>query len=319
MDQRTRRTWNWKSPFMAGLFLLCTACSGGEPAGSSGAATSDTSPPIDRVPAMDVEADRYTGDFVVGTQAFTFSRFSALEAIEKSVAAGARVIELYPGQPLSPESDERVGPEMSSEAFERLKGALDAEDLQPVNFGVVRFQSEEQTRSVFEFARKLGVQAVTTELHTREDVEAVTPFVEEYDIRVAIHNHPKNPEDPSYRIWNPEYVASILKGADPRIGVSADTGHWVRSELNPVEALQILEGRIVSLHLKDVNARNREGQDVIYGTGLSDIPAILSELERQSFGGHISIEYESNWLESVPDVAQNIGFIRGWSEGRVHP
>ncbi|MGM0505828.1 MAG: sugar phosphate isomerase/epimerase family protein [Bacteroidota bacterium] len=318
MEQRQKRTSTWIATAMAGLFLLNT-CSGSEPTEPAGEAVSGSPSSAEPVPAMNFEENRYSGDFVVGTQAFTFSRFSALEAIEKSAAAGARVIELYPGQPLAPEGEDEVGPEMSEEALERLTSALEEHDLQPVNFGVVRFQGEDQTRAVFEFARELELEAVTTELLTREDVEAVTPFVEEFDIRVAIHNHPKNPEDESYRIWDPEYVASMLEGADPRIGVSADTGHWIRSDLNPVEALQTLEGRLVSLHLKDVNARNRDGEDVIYGTGLSDIPAILSELERQSFGGHISIEYESNWLESVPDVAHNIGFIRGWSQRKNSP
>lgn len=316
MDGQQRRSSTWMATGMAGLLLL-TACSGGNSANSNGEETPASTSSIEHTPAMSFDADRYTGAFVVGTQAFTFSRFSAVEAIEKSAAAGARVIELYPGQPLAPESDERVGPDMTDLAFDRLTSALQAHDLQPVNFGVVRFQNEEQTRAVFEFARKLGLQAITTELHTREDVAAVTPYVEEFDVRVAIHNHPKNADDPSYRIWDPAYVASILEGADPRIGASADTGHWIRSDLNPVDALQILEGRVVSLHLKDVNARNPDGADVVYGTGLSDIPAILSELERQSFGGHISIEYESNWLESVPDVARNIGFVQGWSQRQV--
>lgn len=311
--------WNSRV-IMLSLMMIVSGCSGGSNETTGGEhvpqAERERAAVTDGVPPMSFEEHRYTGDFVVGTQAFTFSRFSAIEAIEKSATAGARVIELYPGQPLTPESEERVGPELSPEGMAQLKSALEEHDLQPVNFGVVRFQSEEQTRAVFEFAKELGVQAITTELHTREDVEAVTPFVEEFDIQVAIHNHAENPDDPDYKIWDPAYVASILEGADPRIGVSADTGHWVRSRLVPVEALQTLEGRIVSLHLKDVNERSREGSDVVYGRGLSDIPAILTELQRQSFGGHISIEYESNWLENVPEVAQNVGFVRGWSAER---
>src|SRR2546422_897220 len=43
------------------------------------------------------------GRFVVGCQAYTFNRFSVFEAIEKTAQAGGRIIELYPGQKLSPE------------------------------------------------------------------------------------------------------------------------------------------------------------------------------------------------------------------------
>ena len=39
----------------------------------------------------------------------------------------------------------------------------------------------------------------------------------------------------------------------------------------------------------------------------------LSDLKRQKFDGHISIEYENNWDHSVPDIAQCIGFVRGYA------
>jgi sugar phosphate isomerase/epimerase len=55
---------------------------------------------------------------------------------------------------------------------------------------------------------------------------------------------------------------------------------------------------------------------VPYGTGVSDIPGILSELKRQNFAGNISIEYEHNWENSTPEVAQCIGFVRGYGNAK---
>ena len=52
--------------------------------------------------------------------------------------------------------------------------------------------------------------------------------------------------------------------------------------------------------------------DVVYGTGVSNVKAMLDELKAQGFKGNISIEYEANWDNSVPDVGQCVGFIRGW-------
>ena len=43
------------------------------------------------------------GGFAIGSQAYTFNRFTAFEAIEKTAQAGGRVIEFYPGQRLSKE------------------------------------------------------------------------------------------------------------------------------------------------------------------------------------------------------------------------
>ena len=103
-----------------------------------------------------------------------------------------------------------------------------------------------------------------------------------------------------------------MKDRDARIGACADTGHWVRSGLTPVECCRILKGRIISSHLKDLNEKSPQAHDVPFGTGVSDIPAVLDELKAQGFAGNISLEYEHNWEKSVPEVAQCIGFVRGY-------
>ena len=83
--------------------------------------------------------------------------------------------------------------------------------------------------------------------------------------------------------------------------------------LNPVDCLKILQGRVISTHLKDLNEKSAAAHDVPYGTGVSNIPAILDELKRQGFAGNVSIEYEYLWENNVPEVAQCIGFVRGYT------
>lgn len=264
---------------------------------------------------MNISPEYKIGDFAVGTQAYTFNRFSVFEAIEKTAAAGGRVIELYPGQTLSPDEEIEFTHEVSDEIIDQVLNKLNEHNIKVVNFGVVGLPNPDVARDVFEFAQKLGVLAITSNPNTHEEMDFIEPLVEEFDIMMAIHNHPRPEEESDYQIWNPEHVLDLVDGRDSRLGASADTGHWTRSDITPVEALKILEGRVISLHLKDVDRFDREGEDVIFGTGESNISDILKELKRQNFGGHISIEYESNWYENVPDVAQNIGFIRGWMEG----
>ena len=48
-----------------------------------------------------IPQDCLTGGFAIGCQAYTFTRFTLFEAIEKTAAAGAKVIELPVGQQLS--------------------------------------------------------------------------------------------------------------------------------------------------------------------------------------------------------------------------
>ena len=53
-----------------------------------------------------------------------------------------------------------------------------------------------------------------------------------------------------------------------------------------------------------------------FGTGVSDIPAILTELKAQQFAGNISLEYEYHWENSAPECGQCIGFVRGCAAAR---
>jgi sugar phosphate isomerase/epimerase len=262
--------------------------------------------------------DCKTGGFALGCQAWTFNHFSVMEAIDKTAEAGGKVIELYPGQKFSPDQpdvkfDHNATDEMIAAVQERLK----KDGIRAVNYGVVEIPNDEaQARKIFEFARRLGLYGITTESVGSMDV--IEKLVKEYDIHVGFHDHPKRPNDPSYRMWDPNYVLSVVKGRDARIGSCADVGHWVRSGLTPVDCLKILHGRIMSVHMKDLNEKGvLSAHDVPFGTGVSDIPGILEELKRQHFAGNVSIEYEYDWTTNVPEVAQCVGFIRGYGAG--HP
>ena len=255
--------------------------------------------------------DSKIAGFALGCQAYTFNRFSAFEAIEKTAQAGGKVIEFYPGQKLSPAQPElKVHHDASAETITAIKAQLVKYGVRAVNYGVVGGKDEAEWRQIFEFAKKMDLYAITTEDVPHLDI--IEKLVKEFDIRVAYHEHARQPNNPKYQVWDPKYVASLVKDRDHRIGACADTGHWATSGLKPVECIKILKGRIISVHLKDRPVIGKQMPDVVYGTGVSDIKDILKELKRQKFEGNISIEYEANWDNSVPDVAQCIGFVRGW-------
>lgn len=267
--------------------------------------------PLSAVAQTKIPDQYLTGGFAMGCQAYTFNHYTAFEAIEKTAAAGGKVIELFPGQKLSKEDgDLTVSHDSPAEVVSKLKAKLDAAGLKAVNYGVVGVPADEAgARKVFDFAKALGLRAITTE--STESIDTLEKLAKEYNIAVAFHNHPRQPTNPNYKVWDPKYIAELVKGRDARIGACADIGHWVRSGLEPVECLKILKGRIISSHMKDLNQKG-DGHDVPYGTGVSNIPAVLDELKAQGFQGNISVEYEYNWETSVPEVAQCIGFVRGY-------
>ena len=253
------------------------------------------------------------GGFAIGPQAYTFNRFIAFEAIEKAEQAGAKCIESYPGQKLSKEKpDAKLHHTMSDEDFRALQEKLAKHHVKAVNYGVVGGKDAAEWKQIFEFAKKLGLYAITTEdVGHLDDIEKL---VKEHAICVGYHEHAKRPLDRNYKIWDPNYVAELVKDRDPRIGACADTGHWQSSGLKPVDCLKILKGRIVSVHLKERTEIGKHLPDQVYGTGVSDIPGCLAELKAQGFKGNISVEYENKWEENVGDVKQNITFVRDWGE-----
>lgn len=261
------------------------------------------------------------GGFVVGCQAYMFHRFTAFEAIEKTAAAGGKAIEFYPGQSLSPDDKStKVEPGASDETIEKLKAKAKQHDLLIVNFGVVGIPRDEAgARRVFDFAKKLGVRAITIE-PSADQIDLIDKLIKEYDIAAGIHCHPRRAAKPDYKLWDPNYVFSLVKDRDRRFGVCADVGHWTRSGVDEVAALKLFEGRVISVHLKDVKERgNPDSGDLPLGLGVSNVKGILRELRRQKFDGNISIEYERDWENTVPDIAQCIGYIRGFADAEDKP
>ncbi len=247
----------------------------------------------------------------LAVQAWTFHDMTLFEAIEKTRAAGVECIEAFPGQRLS-----REEPNVSFDhnapvsVLAKVKKKLDREGVKLVAYGVVGLgRDEAENRKVFDFAKLMGIGTIVSEPEPGS-FELIDKLAEEYGIDVAIHNHPK----PS-RYWSPEAVLEAVKGRSKRIGACADTGHWMRSGVNPLEALRKLEGRIVSAHFKDLGEfGNPAAHDVVWGTGKADAKALLEELHRQGFSGAVSIEYEHNWGKSLPEVAACAKFFKAVSE-----
>ena len=261
--------------------------------------------------ASPIPEDAKIAGFGVGSQAYTFNRFSVFEAIEKTAQAGGKLIEFFPGQKLSVEEPNVKWDHNSpDEVMQKVKDQLAKFKIRAVNYGVVGGRGEAEWRKIFEFAKKLDLYGITTE--SVGDLDIIEKLVKEFDIRVGIHEHGRRPDDPNYKVWDPNYVLSVVKDRDARIGACADTGHWATSGIKPLDGLRILKGRVISCHLKDRPEIGAQKPDTIYGTGVSDVAGMLDELKKQGFEGNISIEYENNWDHSMPDVAQCVGFIRGW-------
>ncbi len=271
---------------------------------------------LSAAPASEIPNECRVGGFFLGPQAYTFRLYTLFQAIDNAKEAGCSVIEAFPGQKLSATDDTPFSHTASPAVWSKAKRKLDAVGVRLVNYGVVGIKDDAELTQIFDFAKLMDIPCVTMEPSpaTAETMDKIEKLVKEYDIKVAIHNHPRRADHADYKYWDPNFVLSLVKDRDPRIGSGADTGHWLRSGIKPVDALKILQGRIISCHLKDLNKVDPKATDVVYGQGVADVKAVLDELKRQGFNGNISMEYESNWENNIVEVKQCVDFVRNYGK-----
>ena len=253
--------------------------------------------------------------------AYTFRKFSVFECIDKTAALGLKYMSLSGSVNLGG-TNTVTTVQITDQDTAAIQKAVAAKGIKLVNIGVVKLPPDEaESRKVFEFAKKMGIDTLVAEPEPAA-LDTVEKLCKEYNIKVAIHNHPK----PS-QYWNPDTVLDAVKGRTPLMGSCADTGHWLRSGLDPVECLKKLDGRVICLHFKDLVIEEPKTQntapaagkkkksaasamhDVPWGTGVGDVKAQMAELKRQHFHGAFCVEYEYNWDNSMPEIAECVKFF----------
>jgi len=242
----------------------------------------------------------------IGPQLWSFNRFPFDEALKMTIASGANSVEAITGQRISANTEDRLSPDMLTNRanLRRVKELLSEHGCSIHAIGVAPAD-----RRHFELAAELNIPVITSNPDPA-GIEAVDRLTEEFGICVAIHNHPR-----PHRWYSPEIVLERLQDASPRIGACADIGHWFRSGLDPLECVKKLKGRIISFHLEDV-IRRADGSfdgDVVYGQGEVGVAEILKEFATHdtNFGFKVplSIEYEADWYNNQPKVAECVRFV----------
>ena len=245
---------------------------------------------------------------------YSFRLYPISEAIDKTAGLGIKYIGLSGNIYLDNKTTVKVT-DLTDDQLQSIRKKCDAAGIQIINIGIVALPpNEAQSRKVFEFAKKLGVDTIVAEPEPAA-LDTVEKLCKEYNIKVAIHDHPR----PSH-YWNPDTVLAAVKGRTPLMGACADVGHWARSGLDPVECLKKLDGRVICLHFKDLVPDNpnatpspadgaKKMHDVPWGTGQCNVRGMMAELKRQNFHGAFYVEYEYHWSNSVPEIAECVKYF----------
>jgi inosose dehydratase len=230
------------------------------------------------------------GTFKVGIQSYSLRAYSVDQALEHSRKFGLKYWESFRAHfPLA--SDPKV--------LEAYREKLRQTGIILYAYGVEPFTANtDENRRRFEFARALGIRVLTADPEPAS-FDPLDRLVEEYDVYVAIHNH-----GPGARYDKIADTLKALRNHHDRIGACVDTGHYLRSNEDPIEAVEAFGPRTYGVHLKDAK-RLPDGrtQFTVLGKGDLDTVQLLRALKKVRFEHCLALEYEENPENPLSDIA----------------
>jgi sugar phosphate isomerase/epimerase len=260
---------------------------------STAAAAGATFSEIPRIlRAANLAADDPFGGWPIGVQSYSLRKFNTVEAIRHIQGMGVHFAEFY---------SKHLAIDASADQLAETKKLLASADVTLNAHGVSGFSKDhEANRKVFAFAKRAGIKNITANPEP-DAFDSLDKLVAEYDIRICIHNH------------GPGALLDAVEGHDKRIGACVDTGHFIRSGEDPVEAVRKIKDRVFAVHLKDDTHKGDKGShNVVIGKANLDVTGIFKALRDIKFpaDGSISLEYESNPDNPIDDMKQCLAVAR---------
>ncbi len=149
------------------------------------------------------------------------------------------------------------------------------------------------TGRIFEFAKSLGLEYISADPDPKA-FDAIDKLVEEFGVGVGIHNH-----GPGHRYAKIETISDAIKDHHQKIGCCIDTGHFLRSRIDPVDAAEAFAGRTYGVHLKDVKDAKTF---TVLGKGDLRTVDFLKVLAKNKYKYCLAIEYEESEDDPVADI-----------------
>ena len=225
------------------------------------------------------------------------------EAVDRVASLGLHYIEGSARPVLSKERPEICTDNaMSPHARREMKRRLADRGVQLTSYYSSKLLHDKgKSRAEFEFAKDMGIEILVGEPQL-DAFDTVEELSEEYQVKVAVHNHA-----PPDRFWNPETVLKLCRGRSKLIGACGDTGHWIRSGVDPVDAIRKLGERLISFHFKDMNKAALKGShEVAWGSGVGNVRGMMAEVQRLGIRPLFVIEYEYSGGKPLEDIARSI-------------
>ena len=252
--------------------------------------------------AADGAKDPYAG-LKMGIQSYSLRGYKDPKvALEHTKKLGLKYWESFPAH---------VPVNSVPKTLQEQKAMLKDAGVELVAYGVLRFDANETTaRQYFEFAKAIGIVSLSADpKKDKETFDLLDKLVAEYDVAIAIHNH-----GPGAMYDKISDVETWVKDRHPKIGACVDTGHYLRSDEDPVEAIERLGKRVFGVHLKDVKTIEKDGKRekkvTIAGEGDLKVLECLKALKKLNYQYCLAIEYEENPQNPLADIEACLKHVR---------
>ncbi len=244
------------------------------------------------------ETDPY-GGFKMGLQSYSLRAFDAKTALAHTQKLGVKYWESFRNH---------IALDTAPEKLDAVKSMLKEYGVTLLAFGVEGFnENEGAARKAFDFAKAMGVKSISADpKKDKATFDLLDKLVEEYGVAIAIHNHgPKASYD------KVDDVLTWTKDRHPKIGACVDTGHYLRSDEDPVEVIEKLGQRVFGVHMKDVKTLPGGGKKfTILGEGDLRVVDCLKALKKLNYQNSVSLEYEENEKNPIADIELCLKAVR---------
>ena len=231
----------------------------------------------------------------LGLQTWTLRESTFNEVVQFATEHGIKDLQFMP---------EQIGLGAKPEVWAAKKKTLDEMGLRAYSIGVTNTHLDQaKNREIFEFAKAMALELIVIEPPDFRILDLIETLVQEYDIRVAIHNH-----GISTLYGNPLVVRNLIMHRDKRIGVCLDVGWLATGRFDVAQVFREYEGRVFDIHYKDkLIAGSVDGDKAtpaMIGAGSVDFRSLFDALHQSKYRGVLAIETDGNF----PDRS---AFVKG--------
>lgn len=240
-----------------------------------------------------------SADIKLGVASYSFRKFSREQAIQMTKQLGTPYLNV---------KDFHLSLSSTPEQIKAAKKEFADAGIVLVGCGNVAFDKDDEAdiRHKFEYAKLAGFPLIVC-APTHTTLPKLEKFVQEYNIKIAVHNH--GPEDKNFP--TPQSVLKAVQNLDPRCGLCMDIGHTSRTGVDIVASIAEAGPRLLDMHAKDLAKPLVKESQMPVGDGRLPIKGIFAQLVKMGYRGSVNLEYEIDENNPLPGMQKSFTYMRG--------